>query len=117
MVNYSEWTVPHKHRLVQYRRAPRMAKPSVDINPLFASPMASTLLPDAENLNTALRTLILALEAEAKRAPGSVPTEVIKVGVYESDFYLFNRPEPEIRTLASFCLQTLGYLIAQLNGF
>lgn len=94
-----------------------MARPPVDISPLFASPVASTLLPDADSLNTALRRLFLAMEAEARRAPGSVPTDVVKVGVYESDFYLFNRQEPEIRTLANFCLQTLGYLIAQLNGF
>lgn len=91
--------------------------PSLDINPVFASPVASSILANAGELNNGLRRLFLRLEAEAKRAPGSVPTEVIKVGVYESDFHLFNRTEPEIQALAGFCLNTLGYLIAKLNGF
>ena len=30
---------------------------------------------------------------------------------------MFHRPDPEIQQLAQFCLQTLGYVIAQLNGY
>lgn len=94
-----------------------MSKPQLDLSPLFATPVASTMMPDAQRLNPPLKQLLLRLEAEAKRTPGSIPTDVVKVGVYESDFYLFNRSEPEIRALAGFCLNTLGYLISELNGF
>lgn len=89
----------------------------MNIMPVFASPIVDTALPNPEALNESLRKLFLAWEADTTRKRSSAPTPVIKVAVYESDFALFSNPEPEIQTLARFCLQNIGYVVQQLNGY
>jgi len=83
----------------------------------FASPIVDTALPNTEALNTSLTMLFLDWEQDTTRKRQSVPTAVIKVAVYESDFMLFDNPEPEIQTLARLCLQNTGYVVQQLNGY
>ena len=83
----------------------------------FASPIVDASLPNPETLNAGLTKLFLEWERDSGRARRSVPTPVIKVAVYESDFMLFDNPEPEIQTLARFCLQNTGYVVQQLNGY
>jgi uncharacterized protein (TIGR02466 family) len=85
--------------------------------PVFASPMVDTSMPNPEALNSALTRIFLAWEADTSRKRRSVPTPVIKVAVYESDFSLFDNPEPEVQTLARYCLQNIGYVVQQLNGY
>ena len=85
--------------------------------PAFACPIAETTLPDMEAPNARLRDLFLAWEADTARKRMSEPTAVIKVGVYESDFQLFTREDPDLKALANACLQRLGYLVAKLNGY
>lgn len=92
-------------------------EPSFNITAAFASPIIQTRLPNCDALNTRLRELFLRWEADTSRKRTSVPTPVIKVSVYESDFSLFLNKEPEIQTLAQFCLQNTGYVIQQLNGY
>lgn len=75
------------------------------------------MLPDMQQLNLRLRELFLAWEADTARQRLSEPTPVIKVGVYESDFHLFSRDDRDLKVLATGCLQHLGYLVAQLNGY
>lgn len=87
------------------------------ITPVFASPIVETHLPQAEDLCRRLRELFLRWEADPSRKRSSAPTPVIKVAVYESDFSLFDNPEPEIQALARFCLNAVGYIIQQLNGY
>ena len=94
-----------------------MNRPGITIHPVFASPIILTVLPDCANLNQALRSLFLQWEQDTSRKRSSAPTPVIKVSVYESGFDLFSNPEPEIQSLRQFCLQTLGYVIAQMNGY
>ncbi len=94
-----------------------MAQPRIDILPAFASPIVDSALPDCEALNTKLRKLFLHWEQDTSRKRASAPTPVIKVAVYESDFRLFDNPEPEIQALAQFCLQHVGYITQQLNGY
>lgn len=94
-----------------------MNRSGIFIQQAFASPLIQTLMPDCEGLNQRLRRLFLQWEQDKTRKRSSVPTPVIKVAVYESSFDLFSDPEPEIQTLRQFCLQTLGYVIAQLNGY
>lgn len=89
----------------------------MQITPAFANPIASVAMRDCAPLNARLRELFLRWESDKSRPRKSKPTVVIKPGVYESDFYLFGNPEPEIQELAQFCLQNLGYLIAQLNEY
>lgn len=92
-------------------------EPRITVTPAFASPIIHTSMPGCESLNTRLRELFLQWEQDSSRKRSSVPTPVIKVAVYESDFALFSNPEPEIKTLAQFCLQHTGYAIQQLNGY
>ncbi|HVC37827.1 MAG TPA: putative 2OG-Fe(II) oxygenase [Gammaproteobacteria bacterium] len=92
-------------------------EPRITITPAFASPIIQTSMPDCEALNGRLRELFLQWEQDTSRKRSSVPTPVIKVAVYESDFALFDNPEAEIQTLAQFCLQHTGYVIQQLNGY
>lgn len=94
-----------------------MAQPRINIFPLFASPMVDSALPDCTALNARLRELFLKWEADPSRKRSSAPTGVMKVEVYESDFSLFDNPEPEIQALAKFCLQHVGYVVQQLNGY
>ena len=90
---------------------------NLHITPAFASPIANITLRGMEAINSRLRGLFLAWEADTTRARLSEPTSVIKVGVYESDFQLFAREDPDLKALATLCLQHLGYLIATLNGY
>lgn len=90
--------------------------PTPNIHPRFAVPIAEMMLPQAARLNPALRERFLAWERnEGERS--SVPTPVDKHAVYESDFSLFYRKDPIIAELAQHCLNALGNLVMQLNGY
>lgn len=89
----------------------------MNIMSAFASPIFDTALPNPDALNAALTKLLLGWEQDKTRARHSVPTPVVKVAVYESDFMLFENPEPEVQSLANFCLQNTGYVVQQLNSY
>ena len=91
--------------------------PQLSVTSAFATPIVETAMSDCGDLNRRLSDLFLRWESDTGRQRSSVPTGVIKVGVYESAFDLFSNPEPEIQTLRQFCLNTLGYVIAQLNHY
>lgn len=91
--------------------------PGFHVTGAFATPIADIQLPGMSELNGRLRKLFLEWEAEHDRKRLSQPTPVIKVGVYESDFHLFSREDPDLKILATQCLQHLGALVAQLNGY
>ena len=93
-----------------------MNPPGIGISQAFASPIVHSSLADCAALNRRLRELFLRWEQDSKTRT-SLPTQVVKVAVYESSFDLFHKPDPEIQQLTQFCLQTLGYVIAQLNGY
>jgi len=94
-----------------------MNPPGIGITQAFASPIVHGFMPDSQDLNRNLRELFLQLEQDSTEKRTSVPTQVLKIAVYESSFDLFHKPQPEIQRLAQFCLQTLGYVISQLNGY
>ena len=94
-----------------------MNPPGIGITQAFASPIIHSFMPDSEPLNRRLRELFLQWERDPGQKRSSVPTQVPKVAVYESSFDLFHKTQPEIQHLAQFCLQNLGYVIAQLNGY
>lgn len=91
--------------------------PELSVTHAFATPIVERTMPDCRDLNVRLRDLFLGWEKNPQRKRSSVPTAVIRVGVYESSFDLFSNPEPEIRMLRHFCLNTLGYVISQLNRY
>ena len=90
---------------------------NIRIHPAFAIPIVQIMLPSMESLNGRLRELLLTWEADTARERLSQPTAVPKHAVYESDFHLFSRENPDIKFLATQCLQYLGLLIAQLNRY
>ncbi len=90
--------------------------PIANIQPWFAVPFGSLILPEASRLNPPLRERLLEWERnEGKRT--SAPTAVAKHAVYESDFSLFYRNDPLIAELARLCLSTLADLIMRLNRY
>lgn len=91
--------------------------PNIHIRSAFACPISDVMLPDMEALNMRLREQFLAWETDINLKRLSEPTQVVRVGVYESDFHLFTRDLPDIQFLARLCLNHLGYLVAQLNGY
>ena len=93
-----------------------MNPPGIGISQVFASPIVHSSLADCAALNRRLRELFLRWEQDPK-ARSSLPTQVVKVAVYESSFDLFHKPDPEIQQLAQFCLQTLGFVISQMNSY
>ncbi len=82
---------------------------------LFASPVASRMLNNAESLNAQLEQLLLSRESSQYENPQ--PTHIRQSEVFESDFDLFRWPEPCIQTLRRFVLDSIGQLVAELNGY
>lgn len=89
---------------------------SLGIHTWFAVPAAGCKLPDAEPLNAALKEKFLLWEKN-EGVRSSAPTPVVKDAVYESDFSLFLRDDPDIQRLAKFCLFHVGELTMRLNRY
>ncbi|HEX7326834.1 MAG TPA: putative 2OG-Fe(II) oxygenase [Rhodanobacteraceae bacterium] len=83
----------------------------------FGVPVVEAALVSCEKLNASLKSLFLRLESTTDTRNGSIPTAVVKVGVYESPFNLFARNETPIQELRYFCLNTLAGVISRLNGY
>lgn len=90
--------------------------PPLTIGGYFSVPIAEREMPNADRLNAALKSKFLEWERnEGTRT--SVPTQVVKEGVYESDFSLFHRKDPDVQRLAEFCLSSVGELTMRLNRY
>lgn len=87
----------------------------IDIRPIFATPLASLELADANALNRELEALLCAREIDAHRNPE--PTHVPQNEVFESDFNLFHWPDDCIARLRRFMLGAVGEVVAELNGY
>jgi len=86
------------------------------IRDYFPVPVAETHLPDAGELNAALKKVFLYWEQnEPPRT--TVPTPVVKEAVYESDFSLFRRQNPYVQRLARFCLANVGEMVMRMNEY
>lgn len=82
---------------------------------LFAAPVATRTLENAESLNGELERLLLVRETEQFRNPH--PTHFEQKEVFESNFDMFRWPEPCIRTLRAFVMESIAELVADLNGY
>ena len=87
------------------------------ITPGFAVPMVFARLPDCEALNAELRELFLAKEAEGDRYRNPEPLVHRNAALFESNFRLFDWPQPCIGKLREFCWKTLYRTIGELNGY
>ncbi len=94
-----------------------MSLPSHTITPAFASPIVTSLLPNAAALNRDLKALFLAREAQGERYRKQVKTKTVQVNIFESEFDLFSWPDAPVQHLRGFCLAKLGEVITQLNGY
>ncbi|MDN5865412.1 MAG: 2OG-Fe(II) oxygenase family protein [Gammaproteobacteria bacterium] len=90
--------------------------PSFKLSARFPTPIADMILPQSERLNRPLAERFLAWERDEPER-SSIPTQVPKHAVYESDFSLFSRDDPTVRELARLCLERLGELIMHLNHY
>ncbi|HEX4300888.1 MAG TPA: putative 2OG-Fe(II) oxygenase [Gammaproteobacteria bacterium] len=93
------------------------ASPNLSVRNAFASPIFETYLPDCGPLNDRLKGLFLDWEADTNRKRASVPTDVARLNVYESDFALFNRQDPEVAALSQFCMSCLSVVVKNINGY
>lgn len=91
--------------------------PPINIKSAFASPIVESYFPNSESLNRDLRELFLAREKEGDRYRKKRKTPTLQIGIFESEFDVFSWPERCIHTLREFCMQTLTYVVAQMNHY
>lgn len=88
----------------------------LNIFPTFAVPVGYLQIPNTERLNEALHKKLLSWEKD-EGARSSAPTPVARHALYESDFSLFRRDDPDIRQLAHTCLSAIGQIVKEINGY
>jgi uncharacterized protein (TIGR02466 family) len=91
--------------------------PPPEILPLFAVPFAFSHHPAPQQLNAALRSVVLAYEQRGNAGSNPRPLTYRNAPLYESHFNLFRDPDPAIQELKRHCWDQLLGVIAQLNGF
>ena len=84
--------------------------------PVFAVPMVVAKLPDCEAINAPLRELFLA-RAGDERYRNPDPYTTRNAALFESNFRLFDWPQPCVQQLREFCWSTLYRAIRELNGY
>lgn len=87
----------------------------LNITPNFASPMAETKHPRADELNGKLRALLL--EREGPDTEPQYKTLTLKHNVFESDFNLFSWQDTCIQELRRFVIGSVVRVVQELNGF
>ncbi len=82
----------------------------------FATPFFEANLDNPAALNDMLKNLFIEREREGDkyRNPHMTPG---KVGLFESDFDLFRWPDEPVKELRGFCMDAIGQVIANLNGY
>jgi uncharacterized protein (TIGR02466 family) len=87
------------------------------ITPGFSVPLVYAKLDDPAELNHQLRELFLAREAEGDRFRNPEPMVYRNDKLFESNFRLFDWPQPACARLRDFCWATLYRAIGELNGY
>lgn len=88
-----------------------------EIAPVFAVPMVFARMAQPEQLNRELSGLFDQVMAEGDKYRNPEPFVARNKPVYESNFTLFEWPEPCVQRLRRFCLANLYRAIGQLNGY
>ncbi len=84
---------------------------------IFASPFYRTQLPNSEAFNLRLKRHLIEWETAPPANDQTRPSPVRKHNVFESAFDFFYWDDPDVQSLAQFCLNHLGHLIQTLNGY
>ena len=84
--------------------------------PMFAVPMVFARMPDCEAVNEELRALFLA-RAGDDRYRNPDPFTHRNAALFESNFRLFDWPQPVVQRLREFCWSNLYRAIRELNGY
>lgn len=94
-----------------------MAASDAEIKSWFATPIVSTSIPGADELNRQLVPLFLEKEraGDAYRHEMHIPTQI--GSVFESRFDLFEWPEAPVQRLAEEVHNVLFHLVGRLNGY
>lgn len=87
------------------------------LEPMFAVPVARSRLQDCEQLNGELRELFLARAAEGDKFRNPDPFVHRNEALFESNFRLFDWPQPCVAKLRDQCWKTLYRLVGDLNGY
>lgn len=86
------------------------------IVPAFSVPMAFAKLDDCAALNAELRELFVSRAADPRYANPD-PYTNRNEALFESNFRLFDWPQPSIARLREFCMRNLYGVIRELNGY
>jgi len=87
------------------------------INTAFATPIATARLPDPGELNRQLRELFIRCEREGPKYANPEPYTHRNTALFESNFTLFDWPEPCVARLRDFCWSNLYRVIGEVNGY
>lgn len=93
-----------------------MQKPTINVIPSFATPIAEIFYPDSDGLNEELKELFLKCEQDPEYRK-KIKTPTLQINIFESEFDLFGWQEPPVRKLRDFCMNALYLMVAKLNGF
>ncbi|MHB8911500.1 MAG: putative 2OG-Fe(II) oxygenase [Lysobacter sp.] len=88
---------------------------SLRIHSAFAVPFAELQHPDCASLNSDLRSLILGLASKGNEYRNVDAAVHQPMGLFESRFEFFARPEQAVQQLRIFCWAALGDFIRELN--
>ena len=83
----------------------------------FSVPIVVTRLEDCSALNSELRRLFLEKEAEGDRYRNPDPFVIRNKALFESNFRLFDWPQPCVQKLRDFCLGAVYRTVRELNGY
>ena len=86
------------------------------IAPAFSTPMVFANRPDSELLNAELRELFLA-RAGDDRYRNPDPYTHRNAALFESNFRLFDWPQPCVQKVREFCYSTVYRTIRELSGY
>ena len=89
----------------------------VQVQPFFAVPFGFAQLENCAALNAELRAFFLKRAAEGARYANPRPLTQRNGQVFESDFQLFQAPEPAVQKLKQFCWSNLLGMIAELSKY
>lgn len=87
------------------------------IYPAFATPFAQIDYPQPAAMNQQLEQFFDQLTAQGAKHRNPKPHNYVQDALFESNFDLFKYDNPAVQQLRSFCLQSIAWVMARLNGY
>lgn len=85
------------------------------INPIFATPLIMTVLPNMDKLNQELKTLFESIESSNIR--NSQPAPTTRINIFDSEMDLFEWEDDAVKNLKRILLPICEQTIQSLNGY